>query len=166
VALSRARLGLYILGRTSVFESCFELKPAFDILLSRPTKLTLVTDELYAASHSRLTGSKVEEGSEAVMEGVEHLGQYVYEMTKAKVEALKNGAMGGDVSMAGTGPVAGAEEVDEHTEAAPSVQAASEGLGESITIDGPDPRLMKRRSLCPQSKLMEQMPRLNRMSSL
>ena len=36
VALSRARLGLYILGRRSVFESVFELKPAFDILLQRP----------------------------------------------------------------------------------------------------------------------------------
>lgn len=29
--------------------------------------------------------------NEAVMEGVEHLGQYVFEMTKAKVEALKAG---------------------------------------------------------------------------
>jgi intron-binding protein aquarius len=43
--------------------------------------------------------AKVEEGSEAVMEGVEHLGQYVYEMTKAKVEALKRGEGNGDVSM-------------------------------------------------------------------
>lgn len=102
VALSRARLGLYILGRTSVFESCFELKPAFDILLARPTKLTLVTEELYAASHSRPVGGTVDAGSEAVMEGVEHLGQYVYEMTKAKIEALKNGDAGGDVPMAGT----------------------------------------------------------------
>lgn len=90
VALSRARLGLYILGRASVFESCFELKPAFDILLARPTKLMLVTDEMYGQS-ARTVESKVEEGQEAAMDGVEHLGQYVYEMTKAKVEALKAG---------------------------------------------------------------------------
>jgi intron-binding protein aquarius len=99
VALSRARLGLYILGRASVFESCFELKPAFDILLSRPTKLSLVTDELYAATHSRLVEATIEEGSDSVMEGVEHLGQYVYEMTKAKIEALKNGTEKADVNM-------------------------------------------------------------------
>jgi intron-binding protein aquarius len=95
VALSRARLGLFVLGRAAVFESCFELKPAFDILLSRPTKLTLVTDEMYEPSFARQITDKIEESSEAVMEGVEHLGQYVFEMTKAKVEALKAG--GGEV---------------------------------------------------------------------
>ncbi|KAH7139257.1 hypothetical protein B0J11DRAFT_452098 [Dendryphion nanum] len=89
VALSRARLGLYILGRRSVFESCFELKPAFDILLSKPDALTLSTGEMYGATQRRVD-DVVTEG-EAVMEGVEHLGKYVYEMTKAKVEALKAG---------------------------------------------------------------------------
>lgn len=39
--------------------------------------------------------SQIEEGTEAAMEGVEHLGKYVYEMTKAKVEALK--AAGGQL---------------------------------------------------------------------
>jgi intron-binding protein aquarius len=94
VALSRARLGLYILGRASVFASCFELKPAFDVLLSRPTKLALVMDELYAPSHARRVEDVVEDAGEAVMEGVEHLGQYVFEMTKAKVDMLKGGGSG------------------------------------------------------------------------
>ncbi|KAF2785958.1 P-loop containing nucleoside triphosphate hydrolase protein [Melanomma pulvis-pyrius CBS 109.77] len=89
VALSRARLGLYILGRRSVFESCFELKPAFDVLLSKSDSLTLVTGEMYGET-TRGVGQEVEDG-EAVMEGVEHLGKYVFEMTKAKVEALRNG---------------------------------------------------------------------------
>ncbi|KAJ4349722.1 uncharacterized protein N0V89_008340 [Didymosphaeria variabile] len=104
VALSRARLGLYILGRASVFSSCFELKPAFDILLSRSTQLSLVTNEMFEPSFSRGVEDKVEEGQEAVMQGVEHLGQYVFEMTKAKIEALKAGGgelptANGDVSM-------------------------------------------------------------------
>lgn len=101
VALSRARLGLYILGRRSIFSSTYELKPAFDILFSRPDSLTLVTEEMYGST-TRLVDQKLEgsagngemeaEGvGEAVMEGVEHLGKYVYEMTKAKVEALKQG---------------------------------------------------------------------------
>jgi intron-binding protein aquarius len=78
-------------------------------LLKRPTKLALVTDEMYTASHSRRVDAEVSSGSEAVMEGVEHLGQYVYEMTKAKLQAPENGNgngdadadAGGDVHMAG-----------------------------------------------------------------
>lgn len=83
VALSRARLGLYILGRREVFESCFELKPAFDLLGQRPDKLMLVPGEMFPTSRS-LT----EEVEGTPMEGVEHLGQYVYEMTEAKIKAL------------------------------------------------------------------------------
>lgn len=83
VALSRARLGLYILGRRELFESCFELKPAFDILAQRPDKLALVPGELFPTSR-RL---EVESDS-TPMESVEHLGQYVYEMTQAKIKAM------------------------------------------------------------------------------
>jgi intron-binding protein aquarius len=85
--LSRARLGLYILGRRSVFESVFELKPAFDILFKRPDKLSLVTDEMFGETTRPAAAQEVE--GEAVMEGVEHLGKYVYDMQNAKFEALK-----------------------------------------------------------------------------
>lgn len=100
VALSRARLGLYILGRRSVFESCFELKPAFDVLLQKPDRLELVTGEMYRQTQRRVSEAP-EEGRAAVMEGVEHLGKYVFEMTKAKVEALKAG--GGQVLVGTSG---------------------------------------------------------------
>jgi intron-binding protein aquarius len=89
VALSRARLGLYILGRRAIFESCFELKQAFDILLQRPDKLQLATGELWPSTRIL----KDEEGKDCPgqtqMEGVEHLGQYVFEMTNAKVQQLR-----------------------------------------------------------------------------
>ncbi|KAF2828471.1 P-loop containing nucleoside triphosphate hydrolase protein [Ophiobolus disseminans] len=92
VALSRARLGLYILGRRAVFESVFELKPAFDILFQRPDALALVTDELYAAT-TRAADVKPSDAlaGEAIMEGVEHLGKYVFDMQNAKFGALKEG---------------------------------------------------------------------------
>ncbi|KAL8723726.1 MAG: hypothetical protein Q9225_000021 [Loekoesia sp. 1 TL-2023] len=86
VALSRARLGFYILGRRSVFETCYELREAFTKLFKRPIRLLLTTGELFPAS--RLLGDEVEATE---MTGVEHLGQYVYEMTKAKIESLKAG---------------------------------------------------------------------------
>ena len=86
VALSRARLGLYILGRRSIFESSPELIQAFKLPLERSEKLVLATGETFPTS--RLSTEEVE-GSE--MDGVEHLGQYVFEMTQAKVEMLKKG---------------------------------------------------------------------------
>jgi intron-binding protein aquarius len=90
VALSRARLGLYILGRREIFENCFELKQAFNMLLARPDKLQLVTGELFP-SHRILSD---EEGMEEVpgqaqMENVEHLGKYVFDMTNSKVQQLR-----------------------------------------------------------------------------
>jgi len=115
VALSRARLGLYILGRRSVFESVFELKPAFDMLLQRPDKLALITDEMFGQTQRPIpeqTNAPVE--GEAIMQDVEHLGKYVYEMTKAKVEAMRqNGGIllpSREVNMGG---VNGIEKVDD-----------------------------------------------------
>jgi intron-binding protein aquarius len=78
---------MYILGRREVFESCFELRQAFDILLQRPDKLMLVTGELWP-SHSLLRDEEQIPG-ETQMENVEHLGQYVYEMTNSKVQQLR-----------------------------------------------------------------------------
>ena len=90
MALSRAKLGLYILGRREVFEACYELREAFELLLKRPDKLTLVTGELWPSERilADEEGKENVEG-ETVMEGVEHLGQYVFEMTKTRVEELK-----------------------------------------------------------------------------
>jgi intron-binding protein aquarius len=71
----------------------FELKPAFDILFQRPDALALVTDEMFG--ETRRAAAQLEVEGEAVMEGVEHLGKYVYDMQNAKFEALK--ASGGQL---------------------------------------------------------------------
>ena len=69
-----------------MFESCFELKEAFERLFQRPDKLKLVIGEMFPATRT------VEQDVEsAEMDGVEHLGQYVYEMTQAKIASLKAG---------------------------------------------------------------------------
>ncbi|KAL9122845.1 MAG: hypothetical protein Q9187_000602 [Circinaria calcarea] len=90
VALSRARLGLYILGRREVFENCYELKEAFDRLLKRPDQLMLVPGEVFPASRDLNDEAKATQ-----MTSVEHLGQYVYEMTRAKITqiSISNGAL-------------------------------------------------------------------------
>ena len=90
VALSRARLGLYILGRREIFESCYELREAFELLLQRPDKLTLVTGELWPSERILAEEVGKEVPGETVMEGVEHLGQYVYEMTNTRLQQLRS----------------------------------------------------------------------------
>ncbi|KAH0527471.1 hypothetical protein TsFJ059_002472 [Trichoderma semiorbis] len=88
VAFSRARLGLYVLGRREVFEACPELRPAFDVLLQRPDKLILVTGELFPTERQSTDEDGPVEG-EVVMEGVEHIGQYVFEMTNTRIQQLQ-----------------------------------------------------------------------------
>ncbi|KAF3769991.1 P-loop containing nucleoside triphosphate hydrolase protein [Cryphonectria parasitica EP155] len=89
VALSRARLGMYILGRREVFESCYELRQAFELLLQRPDKLSLVVGELWPSQRRLPEDTKEAVPGEAVMEGVEHLGKYVFEMTQTKMAQLQ-----------------------------------------------------------------------------
>ena len=83
VALSRARLGLYIFGSRDLFETCLEMKPALELLNKRTDKLVVTTGEMYPTD--RKLDDEVQ-GTE--MDGVEHLGQYVFEMTQAKIKAL------------------------------------------------------------------------------
>ncbi|KAI9496193.1 P-loop containing nucleoside triphosphate hydrolase protein [Zychaea mexicana] len=52
VAMSRAKLGLYIFCRKELFENCYELRPVFERLLKRPTKLTLRPNETYMTTRS------------------------------------------------------------------------------------------------------------------
>ncbi|OJJ95874.1 hypothetical protein ASPACDRAFT_47224 [Aspergillus aculeatus ATCC 16872] len=108
VALSRARLGLYILGRREVFESCYELKPAFDLLFQRPDKLMLAPGEMFPSARSQ-----DDEVQGTPMESVEHLGQYVFEMTQAKLKAMgeDNIAIDNDVQVADEDQVVDEDEV-------------------------------------------------------
>ncbi|GKC68271.1 intron-binding protein aquarius [Tanacetum coccineum] len=55
VAMSRARLGLYVFCRRSLFEQCYELQPTFQLLLQRPDHLCLNVHEI-APSTDRLVG--------------------------------------------------------------------------------------------------------------
>ncbi len=92
MALSRARLGLYILGRREIFESCYELREAFEVLLQRPDKLSLVTGELWPSERVLADEGGQDLPGEAVMEGVEHIGQYVFEMTNTRIQQLQAGS--------------------------------------------------------------------------
>ncbi|KAI9723064.1 MAG: hypothetical protein M1828_004312 [Chrysothrix sp. TS-e1954] len=138
VALSRARLGLYILGRREVFEACLEMRPAFEILMKRPDTLKLVTGETYPTAR-RISDSDTEIANEVEMTGVEHLGQYVFEMTKAKVEALKR--EGGSLPQSSTLDEVGTMHVDDEELDEEEIHGGTEmqnGDGSDDGVDGID----------------------------
>ncbi|KHN88639.1 Intron-binding protein aquarius [Toxocara canis] len=58
VALSRARLGLYVLGRADLYRNCFEITPAFQKLCLHPTKLLIVPNETFPTSRKISTVDK------------------------------------------------------------------------------------------------------------
>ena len=47
VALSRARLGLYIVGRRRLFESCAEVEQSWSKLMANGDQLELVSGEMW-----------------------------------------------------------------------------------------------------------------------
>ncbi|XP_033981405.1 RNA helicase aquarius isoform X1 [Trematomus bernacchii] len=53
VAMSRARLGLYIFARVSLFQNCFELTPVFNQLTARPMQLHIRPHEYYSQEQPR-----------------------------------------------------------------------------------------------------------------
>ena len=54
VAMSRARLGLYVFCRRSLFEQCYELQPTFQLLLKRPDRLALNLTEVAPYTERRV----------------------------------------------------------------------------------------------------------------
>lgn len=92
VALSRARLGLYIFGRQKLFENCHELEPAFKRLLKRPTKLWLKTGEMYPNT-VRLIGAEAKADGEGESENGK---KAVKKSTKKDKKGAKKGKAGNE----------------------------------------------------------------------
>ncbi|KAL6447091.1 hypothetical protein ACFW04_001442 [Cataglyphis niger] len=86
VAMSRARLGLYVFARVSLFKNCFELTPAFDQLMHRPLKLQLLPQELYPTE--RLNNA-VPSMVPMEIEDMPHMAKFVYDYYMEKVSGMK-----------------------------------------------------------------------------
>lgn len=86
VAMSRARLGLYIFGRVALFRNCFELQPVFNILLNRPLQMQLLATETYPAD--RLVDATPEEQPTSI-DNMSAMADFVYKIYMEKVAAMK-----------------------------------------------------------------------------
>lgn len=76
VAMSRARLGLYVFCRKDLFKDCYELAPTFSYLLKRPSNLMLVKDEKYE-SFDRKLDEEVPSDKILKVENLMHMGQII-----------------------------------------------------------------------------------------
>ncbi|XP_076638535.1 RNA helicase aquarius isoform X1 [Colletes latitarsis] len=86
VAMSRARLGLYVFARVSLFKNCFELTPAFDQLMQRPLKLQLLPQEHYPTD--RLNDA-IPSTPPMEIEDMPHMAKFVYDYYMEKVSGMK-----------------------------------------------------------------------------
>eukprot|EP00099_Drosophila_melanogaster_P028280 NP_731647.3 uncharacterized protein Dmel_CG31368, isoform C [Drosophila melanogaster] len=84
VAMSRARLGLYVFGRVSLFKNCLELQQTFKL---RPLKLSLVPEDKFPTD--RLASAAVASQDIKTVENMSEMAQFVYERYMAKMEELK-----------------------------------------------------------------------------
>ena len=85
VAMSRARLGLYVFARVNLFKNCFELTPAFNILCSRPVDgLHLCPNEVHPTSRQ----ANVSAPNPLIIQDMSQMCKFVYDFYAQKVAAM------------------------------------------------------------------------------
>uniref|UniRef100_A0AAQ4S0I3 RNA helicase aquarius n=1 Tax=Gasterosteus aculeatus aculeatus TaxID=481459 RepID=A0AAQ4S0I3_GASAC len=85
VAMSRARLGLYIFARVSLFQNCFELTPVFSQLTARAMKLHIRPHEYY--SQEDASGQP-----DQIIQSMPEMTNLVYNMYMHMIQTSQNTA--------------------------------------------------------------------------
>ncbi|PIC30442.1 hypothetical protein B9Z55_021682 [Caenorhabditis nigoni] len=86
VALSRARLGLYVLGRSKVFMDCLELTPAMRIFAKLPRKLVILPFEAHPTQ--RKWNERSQDGDPMEIEDTIHMTHFVREFYMSNLPAM------------------------------------------------------------------------------
>eukprot|EP01117_Protostelium_nocturnum_P000116 TRINITY_DN1019_c0_g1_i4.p1 TRINITY_DN1019_c0_g1~~TRINITY_DN1019_c0_g1_i4.p1 ORF type:complete len:1386 (-),score=536.20 TRINITY_DN1019_c0_g1_i4:27-4184(-) len=86
VAMSRARLGLYVFGRHSLFDNCYELTRTFSQFKSRPNQLVLVQGEEFPSKRKLGDESNL---SEVVVQDVIQMGNIIASLQQKIDEKIK-----------------------------------------------------------------------------
>jgi intron-binding protein aquarius len=90
VAVSRARLGLYVFCRKDLFSKCHELKPTMKQFEDRPVRLQLVLGE--NCPSERKVGDEIPSDKVFEIEDVSHLGSIVHSMQEDLLAAQEETA--------------------------------------------------------------------------
>jgi intron-binding protein aquarius len=80
VAMSRARLGLYVFGRLRLFAKCVDFEPMFKHFLALPDKLSLQRNEVYGEIDRKLE----DHGQPELIQDVVEMGQLVHRMSESR----------------------------------------------------------------------------------
>jgi len=108
VTMSRARLGLYVFGRFSLFENCFELTPVFSRFAKLPRQLSLELDE--APGVTKRLGADGEDNNRTLVEDLAQMWTLLQDKMKAQFQVAAQMAAGGNAAggeggaLAATGP--------------------------------------------------------------
>lgn len=86
VAMSRARLGLYVFARAALFANCLELTPAFGLLMQRPTNLRLLPNERYGQTERLSTDEEIPDAT--VIEDMPQMANFAFEFYRKRVEEI------------------------------------------------------------------------------
>ncbi|XP_016335946.1 RNA helicase aquarius isoform X4 [Sinocyclocheilus anshuiensis] len=82
VAMSRARLGLYIFARVSLFQNCYELTPAFSQLTARPLQLHIRPHQYYSSTEERSRPDQV-------VKNMPEMANLVYNMYMHMIQSMQ-----------------------------------------------------------------------------
>merc|ERR1712217_69346 len=82
VTTSRAKLGLYVFGRFSLYENCFELAPVFNRFAKRPQQLSLELNDDF--NSDRLCGASTDP---TLVQDLDHMWSLLQERMKAQFQA-------------------------------------------------------------------------------
>lgn len=83
--MSRARLGLYVFARVNLFKNCYELQPAFNILMKRPLQLHLCPNELFPSKRQ----ANVTAPNPVIVYDMPMMSKFVVDFYQDKVKQLK-----------------------------------------------------------------------------
>ena len=93
VAVSRARLGLYIVGREAIFRNCKSVAKSFKPLFAKPTRLELLPDEYYGTCSRQVSidlNSSSSKNNQQILSfsdgNVEELSTFVQNLYLEKVQ--------------------------------------------------------------------------------
>uniref|UniRef100_A0A673HDG2 Aquarius intron-binding spliceosomal factor n=1 Tax=Sinocyclocheilus rhinocerous TaxID=307959 RepID=A0A673HDG2_9TELE len=82
VAMSRARLGLYVFARVSFFQNCYELTPAFSQLTARPLQLHIRPHQYYSSTEERSRRDQV-------VKDMPEMANLVYNMYMHMIQSMQ-----------------------------------------------------------------------------
>lgn len=136
VALSRARLGLYIFCRAKLFTDCYELAPAFSQLATKPTQLHLLLGEQHPS------GRKVGDGPGAfhpqVVEGPEQMATVVSQVLTAQFMVMASMAASAAAGAPAPAPAIAASAEQLAAAATALTQASEDAAAAPVEVEDTD----------------------------